>query len=71
MERRGRAAHSYRQTLMVAEKRIKDLNTKLTEADRERKSVESALAKAKKQAENPNVYNYAEPRTNSPLPKGR
>ena len=56
---------------MVAEKRIKDLNTKLTEADRERKSVESALAKAKKQAENPNVYNYVEPRTNSRLPKGR
>ena len=36
----------------MAEKRIKDLNTKLTEADKERKSAESALAKAKKQAKN-------------------
>ena len=36
----------------MVEKRIKDLNTKLTEADKERKSAESALAKAKKQAKN-------------------
>ena len=40
------------QTLVVAEKRIKDLGTKLTEADRERKSAEAALAGAEKQAEN-------------------
>ena len=38
------------QTLAVAEKRIKDLNTKLTEANKERKSVEAALAGAEKQA---------------------
>lgn len=38
-------------TLAVAKKRIKDLGTKLTEADRERKSAEAALAGAKKQVE--------------------
>ena len=38
------------QTLVVAEKRIKDLNTKLTKADRERKSAEAALAGAEKHA---------------------
>lgn len=38
-------------TLAVAEKKIKDLWTKLTEVDRERKSVEATLAGAKKQAE--------------------
>ena len=36
------------QTPVVAEKRIKDLNTKLTEANRERKSVEVALVGAEK-----------------------
>lgn len=35
-------------TLVVAEKRIKELNTKLTKADREKKSTEAALAGAKK-----------------------
>ena len=39
------------QTLTVVEKRIKVLGTKLTEADRERKSAEAALTGAKKQAE--------------------
>ena len=34
----------------MVEKRIKDLNTKLNEANRERKSVEVALVGAKKQA---------------------
>ena len=34
----------------VAKKRIKDLNTKMMEADRERKSVEVALAGVQKQA---------------------
>ena len=58
------------ETLTVAEKRIKDLNTKLTEANRERKSAKSALAGAKKQAET-NTYNCAELRTSSPLPRGR
>ena len=38
-------------TLVVAEKRIKELNTKLTEEDRERKSAEAALVGAKKQVE--------------------
>ena len=38
-------------TLAVAKKRIKDLGTKLTEAIRERKSAEAALAGAKKQVE--------------------
>ena len=37
--------------LVIAEKKIKDLGTKLIEADRERKSAEPALAGAKKQAE--------------------
>jgi len=36
------------QTLAVVEKRIKDLNTKLIEANRERKSVEAALAGTEK-----------------------
>lgn len=35
-------------TLVVAEKRIKELNTKLTKADREKKSAEAVLAGAKK-----------------------
>ena len=39
------------QTLVVVEKRIKNLGTKLTEADRERKSVEVALVGIEKQAE--------------------
>ena len=38
------------QTLVVVEKRIKNLGTKLTEADREKKSVETALASVEKQA---------------------
>ena len=38
-------------TLKVAEKRIKELNTKLTVANKERKSVETTLAGAKKQVE--------------------
>ena len=40
-------------TLAVTEKKIKDLGTKLAEADRERerKSVEAALAGVEKQAE--------------------
>lgn len=38
-------------TLAKDEKRIKELNTKLNKADRERKSAEAALAGAKKQAE--------------------
>jgi len=37
-------------TLVMAEKKIKDLGTKLTEADREKKSIEAALADAVKQA---------------------
>jgi len=36
----------------LAEKRIQKLNTKLTEADRERKSADAALYGAEKQAEN-------------------
>ena len=39
------------ETLTVAEKRIKNLNTKLTEADRERKITESALVGVKIQIE--------------------
>ena len=35
-------------TLVVAKKRIKDLSTKLIEANKERKSVEAALASTKK-----------------------
>lgn len=35
-------------TLVVAEKKIKDLGTKLTEANREMKSIEAALASAEK-----------------------
>jgi len=38
-------------TLAMAKKRIKDLGIKLTEVDRERKSVEVALASAEKQIE--------------------
>ena len=38
-------------TLKMAEKRIKELNTKLNKADRERKIAEAALASAEKQAE--------------------
>lgn len=38
-------------TLVVAEKRIKELNTKLTKVGKESKSVEAALASAEKQAE--------------------
>lgn len=34
--------------LVVAEKKIKDLGTKLTEADRERKSAEATLAGVEK-----------------------
>ena len=37
-------------TLAVVEKKIKVLGTKLTEVDRKRKSVESTLAGAEKQA---------------------
>ena len=37
-------------TLAMAEKKIKDLGIKLTEADRERKSAEAVLAGAKKEA---------------------
>ena len=36
----------------LVKKRIQELNMKMIEADRERKSVEAALHKAKKQAEN-------------------
>ena len=36
------------ETLTVAKKRIKDLNTKLTEADRERKSIEATPAGVEK-----------------------
>lgn len=35
-------------TLAMAEKMIKNLNTKLTKVDRERKSAEAALAGAEK-----------------------
>ena len=38
-------------TLVVVEKKIKDLGTKLTKADREKKSAEAALASSEKQAE--------------------
>ena len=38
-------------TLVVAEKKIKDLGTKLTETDREKKSVEAAFAGFEKQVE--------------------
>ena len=38
-------------TLVVVEKKIKDLGTKLTKADREKKSAEAALANSEKQAE--------------------
>ena len=37
-------------TLAMAEKKIKDLGTKLTEADRKKKNTEAALAGAEKQA---------------------
>ena len=37
--------------LAMAEEKIKDLSTKLTEANRKRKSVEVALAGAEKQVE--------------------
>ena len=39
------------EALNVAEKRVKELNTKLTEAKREKKSVEAALEGAERQAE--------------------
>ena len=35
----------------VAEKRVKELNTKLIEAEREKKSVEAALERAERQVE--------------------
>ena len=35
-------------TLVVAEKKIKDLSTKLTKADRKRKSAEATLTNVKK-----------------------
>lgn len=38
-------------TLAMEKKKIKDPGTKLTEGDKERKSAESALAGAEKQAE--------------------
>ena len=38
-------------TLAMAEKKIKDLGTKLTEPDREKKSAETALASTEKQTE--------------------
>ena len=38
-------------TLVVADKRIKELSTRLTEADMEMKNVEAALASLEKQAE--------------------
>ena len=38
-------------TLAVAKMKIKDLDTKLTKADRKRKSAEATLTNAKKQAE--------------------
>ena len=38
-------------TLAKDEKRIKELNTKLNKADKERKSAKAALADAEKQAE--------------------
>lgn len=38
-------------TLVVAEKKIKELNTKLDEEDKERKSAKAALAGAEKQVE--------------------
>ena len=37
-------------TLAMAEKKIKDLGIKLTEADRERKSAEAVLVGAEKEA---------------------
>ena len=37
-------------TPAVVEKKIKELSIKMTEADRERKSVKAALASAEKQA---------------------
>ena len=37
-------------TLAVVEKKIKELSIKMTEADRERKSIKAALASAEKQA---------------------
>lgn len=37
-------------TLVMAEKKIKELSTKLIEVDRERKRAEAALAGAEKQA---------------------
>lgn len=36
----------------LSEKRIQELNTQLTEVDKERKSVEATLQEAEKQAEN-------------------
>lgn len=49
--------------LAIAEKKIKDLDTKLAEADRERKSAEAALAGAEKQAED-QLYHLRRPRSN-------
>ena len=40
------------ENLVVAKQRIKDLNTKLTEVVKEKKSAKAALAGAKKQVEN-------------------
>ena len=37
-------------SLVVAEKKMEDLGTKLTEADKERKSIEAAITGTKKQA---------------------
>lgn len=46
--------------LVIAEKKNKDLVTKLTEADRERKSVKAALVGTEKQAEDQRQLRKAE-----------
>lgn len=39
------------ESFTLAEKRIQELNTKLSEADREKKNVEAVLQKAERQVE--------------------
>ena len=52
--------------LAFVKKNNKDLVTKLTESNKERKSAEAALAGAKKQARI-NVSTFVRPRSNLPL----
>ena len=70
MERQGRVADNYNGNLAVAEQRVKDLNTKLTEEGREKKSFKAALAGAERQAEDQRQLLHRT-KDNSLLPRSR